>query len=114
MFQFINMISVLFPCVFYRKIIWKEETLVFNSAEFRINDSFLELESWTWLEIWIRCLINTENLMEGLIAKTGKLTLSFLTNLPLTVDLMVEVRHPVFKEIEKCEEKNSLFPALIL
>lgn len=29
--------------------------------------------------------------MEGLIAKTGKLTLSFLTNLSLTVDLMVEV-----------------------
>lgn len=30
--------------------------------------------------------------MEGLIAKTGELTLSFLTNLSLTVDLMVEVR----------------------
>lgn len=38
--------------------------------------------------------------MEGLIAKTGELTLSFLTNLSLTVDLMVKVRHPAFKEIE--------------
>lgn len=38
--------------------------------------------------------------MEGLIAKTGKLTLSFLTNLSLTGDLMVKVRHPLFKDIK--------------
>jgi len=41
----------------------------------------------------MRCLIN-KNLMEGLIAKTGKLTLNFLMNLSLTVDLMVEVDYP--------------------
>lgn len=37
--------------------------------------------------------------MEGLIAKTGKLMPSFLMNLSLTVDSMIEVRHPVFREI---------------
>lgn len=36
--------------------------------------------------------------MEGLIAKPGKLTLSFLTNLSLTVDLMVEIKPLVFVE----------------
>lgn len=51
---------ILLTFIFYYKIILKEETLVFNSAEFRINDRFLESESWTWLEIWIRCLINAE------------------------------------------------------
>lgn len=51
-------------------------------------------------------------MIKSLIAKMGKLTLSFSTNLSLTVDLMIKVTYPAFNEIERSRKirgKKDLF-----